>query len=58
MAEPIHTFDCEEWCNHCTVCGGGTLYGSLCPDHWNKPDPLNPGQLMAWDGSPLVTGVK
>ena len=28
-----HTADCEEWCNHCEVCGAGISYGSRCHDH-------------------------
>lgn len=42
VAKPIHNHSCDEWCNHCTVCGTGVLYGSLCHDHGNKPTPLEP----------------
>lgn len=33
LAEPIHNYGCDEWCNHCQVCGEGALYGSRCHDH-------------------------
>lgn len=39
-AEPKHDDYCDEWCNHCIVCGTGTLYGSLCSDHRSNPTPL------------------
>lgn len=29
----VHDFYCQEWCNHCIVCGAGVLYGSLCHEH-------------------------
>ena len=30
-----HTDECEEWCNHCEVCGLGIMWGSRCHDHLN-----------------------
>lgn len=38
-AEPKHDASCGERCNHCTICGEHTLYGSHCPDHPNRPEP-------------------
>lgn len=36
--DPDHDqLGCLEWCNHCSVCGTGILYGSLCRAHHNVP---------------------
>lgn len=40
MTEPLHNIDCDEWCNHCEICGRGILYGSRCLDHPLPPRPL------------------
>lgn len=41
-AEPIHdAIACIEWCNHCTVCGEGVLYGSRCPAHENRTSDIS-----------------
>ena len=39
MSEPKHDESCAEWCNHCGVCGEGIVYGGLCREHYNKPQP-------------------
>lgn len=46
-AHPKHTDDCDEWCNHCKVCGDGIHYGELCPTHYNRHCPC--GKTIAYN---------
>jgi hypothetical protein len=39
--EPKHDASCAEWCNHCSECGDGIMYGSRCRDHYQGADREN-----------------
>lgn len=32
-APEVHHVGCDEWCNHCALCGVGVLYGARCREH-------------------------
>lgn len=38
--DPTHDVSCEDWCNHCEVCGDKIMWGARCPDHLVTPEQI------------------